>query len=421
VTRTHYAALGHEAVEYDALEGTVETEIGVIGGGLAGLATALDLAERGHAVVVLEGEHIGWGASGRNGGFASPGFPSGVPKLVGMVGMDAARELMAIAGDGHRLLRRRIADYAIDCGTIQDGALRCGMADSTESLERTVDEMQRDFGLVYEYWPQTRLRGALATRRYGDGYLNPYSFTVDPLGLTRGMARAAAQRGARVFERSRVTATRLSSARKQIRTARGQVNCDQVVIACGGYVGALDWTVGMATVPIATFVMATEPMGDRLDRAISVPYAISDIKTATNYYRKLDDGRLLWGGRVLAWEPSTARIARLLGRDMADFYPDLAGARVETAWGGKMPYLSHRMPVVAQIQPGVWAATGFGGLGVALTTTAGRLIGAAISDGDDRWRLLARFGLPFAGGHLGRVPAQIVYWRHAWGAGRRRI
>jgi gamma-glutamylputrescine oxidase len=410
---THYAQTLREPLSLPAAEGPIHTEICVIGAGLAGLATALDLAERGHSVVVLEANRIGWGASGRNGGFASPGFPNGAPALVERAGLHAAQELMHLSRAGHERLRERIDRYAIDCGPIEQGALRCAMATAQDSLEKFTEEMARTFGLTYIYWPREKLRAHLATRQYGDAFFNTHSFSVHPLNLTRGLARAVIEQGGRVFEASRVTATQLDTPRKRITTSRATISCDHVVFACGGYIGGLNWKIGMATIPIATFVMVTEPLGERLDRAISVRHAISDIKRATNYYRRLPDGRLLWGGRVLAWEPSATRIAAQLHHDMAQFYPDLAGARVERAWGGKMPYLAHRTPVVDQISPGVWTATGFGGLGVSLTTTAGQLIGAAISEGDDRYRLLARFGLPFAGGHLGRVPAQAVYWRHA--------
>ncbi len=158
--------------------------------------------------------------------------------------------------------------------------------------------------------------------------------------------------------------------------------------------------------------MVTEALGERLRKAIRVPYAISDIKIATNYYRPLADTRLLWGGRVLAWERPPADLARVLKRDMVAFYPDLAEARIEVAWGGMMPFTRHKLPVIGEIEPGIWYATGFGGLGLALTTTAGRLISGAIREGDSTWRLFAEFGLPYAGGKLGKLPAQLVYWRH---------
>ncbi|MBV8652770.1 MAG: FAD-binding oxidoreductase [Alphaproteobacteria bacterium] len=408
---SYYARTLTEPGNRPALDGAVDAEICVIGGGLAGLATALDLAERGRSVVLLEQHTVGWGASGRNGGFVSMGYPNGIPALVERVGMQEARELYKLARMGHALVRERIADYAIDCGPVADGALRCAMAGQKEALQAFCDYMEKEFDTKYEYWPGARLRQALATKQYGEAFHNPHNYSVHPLNLCRGLARAVEARGGRILEQSTVTRMDLRGIRKRIATRSGEVRADHVVIAAGGYVGNLFWPVSAATVPIATFVMVTEPLGDRLKNAISVPYAISDIKTPTNYYRPLAEGRLLWGGRVLAWQPGARSIARGLKRDMVSFYPDLADARVEVAWGGMMPFLRNKLPSFGQLTPGVWYATRFGGLGLALTTTAGRLIAAGITEGDDRWRLYAKFGLPFAGGALGRIPAQFVYWR----------
>ncbi len=149
------------------------------------------------------------------------------------------------------------------------------------------------------------------------------------------------------------------------------------MLAGGGYIDGLHRRVGAAVVPIATFVMVTEPLHERLRAAIRVPYAISDITLATNYYCPLHDGRLLWGGRMLAWEPTPMRIGTLLGRDMARVYPALAGVRVEVAWSGLMPYLRHRMPMVGRLNDGVWVATGFGGLGMALSSALALALGAS--------------------------------------------
>jgi gamma-glutamylputrescine oxidase len=408
---SYYARTLTEPGDRPALDGALEVETCVVGGGLAGLATALDLAERGRSVVLVEQNRIGWGASGRNGGFVSIGYGKGIPALVERVGLAAAREYVALSRMGHGLLRERIQRYAIDCGPIQEGALRCAMAGAREGLEAFRDDMAREFGLHYEHWPAARVREALATSRYSDAIFNPYTYAVHPLNLCRGLARAIEAEGGQVLEQTPVTRLELGGPRKTVTTRFSVIRAEHVVLACGGYVDRLFWPLSAATIPIATFVMTTEPLGDRLKRAITVPYAISDIQMPTNYYRPLADGRLLWGGRVLAWQPGARNIARALAHDMASFYPSLGGASVEVAWGGMMPFLRHKMPSFGELGRGVWYATGFGGLGLALTTTAGRVIGAGIAEGDDRWRLFAKFGLAFAGGKLGRIPAQLVYWR----------
>ena len=407
-----YARTLRERCAYPGLEGDLDVETLVIGGGLAGCATALDLAERGHKVALIEAALIGWGASGRNGGFVSDGFPGGYPALVERVGLERARELHKLARMGNLLLRERIARYNIACGPVQDGALRCNMAGQAKSLAEFCDFMERNFGAHYTHWPRERVREALTTHQYADALFNPNTYAVQPLDLTCGLARACAEKGAEVFERTPLIALASHGDRKEVRSAKGRIRADRLVVTCGGYVEGLHKTLSDATVPIATFVMVTDPLGEGLKKAIRVPYAISDIKVATNYYRPLADTRLLWGGRVLAWEPPPAELARWLKRDMVSFYPDLADARVEVAWGGMMPFTRHKLPVIGEIEPNVWYATGFGGLGLALTTTAGRLISKAIRENDSEWRLFAQFGLPYAGGKLGKIPAQLVYWRH---------
>jgi gamma-glutamylputrescine oxidase len=272
--------------------------------------------------------------------------------------------------------------------------------------------MAKTFATEFEYWPRERVAAALSAPHYSEALFNPGAYSIHPLNLNRGLARAATQRGARVFEGSPALALSKTGDYKQVRTSHGRIRSGTVIIACGGYVDRLQPKVSGATIPIASFVMATEPLGERLKSAIRVPYAVFDNAVATNYYRPLSDTRILWGGRVLAWQPRPSRIAALLKRDMIAHYPSLRGARVEVAWGGMMPFTRHGLPVIGQVEPGVWYATGFGGLGIVLTTTIGRLLAAAIAEGDEQWQLFENFGLPFAGGKFGKVPAQLFYWRH---------
>lgn len=409
---SYYARTRLELMAFPPLQEDIEVDTLVVGGGLAGCATALDLAERGSKVALVESRRIGWGASGRNGGFASDGFPGGYARLVARVGVDRARELHAIAAMGHRLLLGRIDQYAIACGPVVHGALRCNITGREDDLRDMQAFLHRTFGVEDEYWPTERVREALGTKRYSDALLNPRTYSLHPLNLNCGLARAAAERGARIFETTPALAIEATGSGKCVRTPKGRICANRIVLACGGYVDGLQARLSRAIIPVATFVMATEPLGDRLSSAIRVPYAIFDNEVATNYYRPLNDTRILWGGRVLVWEYHATRIATMLKRDMIAFYPSLADAKVEVAWGGMMPFTRHKLPVIGQLAPNLWFATGFAGLGVTLTTAAGRLIGSAIAEGDERWRLFEGFGLPYAGGKLGRVPAQLIYWRH---------
>ncbi len=408
---TYYDTTAVPAPSRPALTGVVETETCVIGGGLAGISTALDLAERGRAVALIEGRRIGWGASGRNGGFVVAGYPAGNLALIQAVGREGAGTLYDLSRMGQSLLAERIDRYALPGIAKKMGGLRCAMRGHDNLLDRQRTVMAETFGVDLDLWPQDRVRALLATDRYGGGLYNRETFAVHPHNLALGLAQAAEGQGARLFEDTAAKRLDLDGAEKRVVTAHGEVRARHVVIACGGYIGGLNWPVAAATVPIATFVAVSEPLGPELDAAIATPIALSDLQFATNYYRRLGDNRLLWGGRVKAWEPSPERIGRALKRDMAAFYPGLAGARFEFVWSGLMSYLSHHMPAIGQLREGVWYATGFGGLGLALTSMTGRLIASAIDEGDRRWQHFAPFGLPFAGGILGRIPAQLLYWQ----------
>ena len=409
---SYYARTRTEAQAYPRLDHDLDVDVAVIGGGLAGCNTALDLALKGVRVALIEARRIGWGASGRNGGFASEAFPIGWDKLGARVGLDRAREFQRLARLGLSLVRQRIDTFRIDCGPLQAGALRCNIAGAEDDLLAYRDFAARHFDVHYDHWPKERLRDALSTTRYADALFTPTTLAVHPLNLNGGLARACAETGVQVFEMTPATGLAAARGRREIATARGRIRADRVVLACGGYIDGLQSSVSGGTIPIATFVMTTEPLGARLEDAIRVPYAIYDNQVATNYYRPLHDTRLLWGGRVLAWQPSPERIAALLKRDMASFYPALRDARVEVAWGGMMPFTRHKLPVIGQAEPGVWYATGFGGLGVTMTATVGHLIAKAIVEGDETWRLFESFGLPYAGGKFGKVPAQMAYWGH---------
>ncbi len=408
----HYARTAIACAPRPALDGPVEADVCVVGGGLAGLSTALGLAERGVAVALVEARRVGWGASGRNGGFVSAGFSLSAGRLARRLGVDHAQALYGLSRDAVALMRRRIEACDIACGPIVDGILEASWFDDRDALLRERDLMAGTFGVEQEFWPRERLREALVSERYFDGLFNARGFQFHPLNYCLGVAAAAEAKGACVFESSAVTGLDLDAAVKTVRTAAGSVRAAAVVIACGGYIAGLHRRLARAVVPVATYVVATEPLGERLESAIRVPYAIHDTRFALDYYRRLADTRILWGGRIgLGREPR--RLAELMLGDLVHVYPQLRGVRVETAWSGLMSYAAHKMPQIGEVSPGVWYAMGFGGHGMNTTTMAGEAVAAAIAEGDDRHRLFAPFGLAPTFGPLGAAAAQASYWYYA--------
>ncbi|MFP6744929.1 MAG: FAD-binding oxidoreductase [Alphaproteobacteria bacterium] len=406
---SHYARTATPCEARLPLDGDIDADVCVVGGGLAGLSTTLGLAERGVSVVLVEARRVGWGASGRNGGIVSPGFSVSPRDLATRLGLDHARRLYGLSRDAVDLIRRRIEVHAIDCGPVVDGIISASWFDDPDGLKRERDYMAETFGVEREFWPREKLREMLISERYYDGLFGTSGFQFHPLNYSQGVAAAAEAAGARIFESSPVTALELDKPEKLVRGARGAVRASQVIMTCGGYIDGLHGKLSRAIVPVATYVAVTEPLGNRLRSAIRVPYAIADTRFALDYYRPLHDTRILWGGRVttLGDPPNLADVMR---GDLLKVYPQLAGVRMETAWSGLMSYAAHEMPQVGQVTPGVWYAMGFGGHGINTTTMAGEMVAGAIAGDDDSYRLLALFGLAPTFGLLGAAAAQLKYW-----------
>lgn len=394
---------------YPSLQDAQEAEVCVIGGGMAGLATALGLAERGVSVVLLEAKRLGWGASGRNGGFVSPGYATDSDKLIRQVGEAGAFELYRLTQDAYRLIRQRIERYGIDCGPVE-GLIRLSwFPDRTEEMQADAAAFGEKAGEVFEYWPAEKVAEHYSSPRYHDGLFQPNAMHLNSLKLCLGTAKAAAGQGARIFEDSAVLRLERRGARRRVVTASGHVDCDQVVLCGSAYLGGVEKRVERATLPVYTFVMLTEPLGERLTSAIRAPYGVHDDRFALDYYRPLPDTRLLWGGRISMLPAPKDLKAAMLG-DLLKVYPQLEGVRAEVAWSGTMAYATHKMPQIGEIEPGLWVCSAFGGHGMCATTAGGEVIAKAIAEGDETHRLFAPFGLDYAGGFLRPALVQGAYW-----------
>jgi glycine/D-amino acid oxidase-like deaminating enzyme len=398
---------------YSPLNGARECAVCIIGAGFAGLGTALSLLERGvKDVVVLEARDVGFGASGRNGGFVFGGFSLGEGALLSQAGAEDGRQLYQLTLDAVRTIRRRIGQYGIDCDAREAGVILANWFDDDRVLDTRQRLMAERFGVEWERIGRADLAGLLLTERYHGALFEPDAFHFHPLKYARGMARVLAGAGVAIHEGSRVTGVRRDGHAWLVSTESGQVRAPEVVMCCGGYLGSLHRRLAGAVLPIATYVMATEPLGARLQQAIRTEAAVYDTRFAFDYYRSLPDTRLLWGGRISVRDRGARDVAGLLYRDMLRVYPQLDGVRVEHAWSGMMSYARHKMPQVGRLPDGLWYGMGFGGHGVGPTTLAGEVLAAAITGDLAHVERFARWGLPGTGGPAGLLAAQLTYWYH---------
>lgn len=415
----YYRATVVDSPAYAALEDKRETSVCVIGGGFAGLNIALGLAERGMVgVTVLESENIGFGASGRNGGFVFAGFSRGEEALLRELGPQRAKALYTGTRDAVETIRRRIGHYRIDCDVTEAGVIWANWFRDPEVLHSRQRLLAERYDAHWQWLPQAEVRRRIRSDRYYDALFETQGFHFHPLKYAHGVARAATDQGVAIFEQTPAIALERQGDAWRIRTPSGEIHAQHVVLACGGYLARLLRRVDASVLPIATYVMVTEPLGERIQDVLTTGAAVYDTRFAFDYYRPLPDTRLLWGGRISVRDRSPRSVERLLYRDLMKVFPQLEGTAIDYAWSGLMSYARHQMPQIGRIDDGLWLAQAFGGHGVAPTTFAGEVLAAAIAEDDERWRDFSDYGLVSAMKPAGFVGAQLGYWwaefKDAW-------
>lgn len=258
------------ANHYLALSENIDCEVCIIGGGFAGLATALGLAERGiRNIVLLEAEDIGHGASGRNGGFVFGGYSLDNRDLLQQLGAKPAKQLYQLSLDAVDLIRRRIDQYAIECDINTQGVLLANWFDDATILQKQRDLMLREFNVEWDAWSVEKTREHLQSQRYFGALHEKNAFHFHPLKYAQGKARVLTQQSVQIFTQTRVMAIETSTAEKIIRTPNATVRAKQVVVCCGGYIEKFYPQLARAVLPIATYAMATEVLGDRMHSVFS--------------------------------------------------------------------------------------------------------------------------------------------------------
>jgi gamma-glutamylputrescine oxidase len=405
-----YSATMVPATERAPLTYDLDVDVCVIGGGLAGLTAAREIARRGWSVAVLERYRVGWHASGRNNGFVLPGFAESMERIVARVGLDHARALWDLAEMGLKYVSNTIAEERMPGVAPIAGWLKASKVDDGDAAVAALRLYGEELGTEIEGWPRERLRGVLKTESYFHALYLPRAFHIHPLNYALGLAAAAEKDGARIFEATPAQAIDVDGVRKRITTPSARVRASHIVLACNVHLGALMPRVAGTLVPIWSYVVTTAPLGPEITTAINFRGGVTDTDLANSQYRVVDGDRLMWSGHTTTWDGDPRRyVARLQG-EIAAIYPQLGQVPVEHVWSGVLGHALHRMPQLGELSPGLWLASAFGGHGLNTTAMAGNLIARAIVDSDDSWRLFAPFELVWAGGRAGRAAMQVYYW-----------
>ena len=409
--RSYYAASAHGSPPRETLRGDLTADVCVIGGGIAGCSTALNLAERGYSVVLLEGKRVGWGASGRSGGQAIFGFASGQDKLVAQVGQATARRMFDVSVEALDVLKSRVARHAIDCD-LSWGQMHVAIKPRhVTELQAWREELERDDGYTSPRWlDQREVREILATERYIGGLLDPRSGHLHPLNYTLGLARAAEAAGARLFEGSQVTRIDHGDT-VTVSTDGGSVRARYVALCCNAYIDeSISAKLRARIMPVGTYIVATEPLGEeRMKALIRDNVAVTDINWVLDYFRRSADHRLLFGGRVSYSGLDPLNTERATRARMLRVFPQLADVKIDYAWGGYVDITMSRAPDFGRLAPNVYYLQGFSGHGIALTGMAGQLVAEAIAGQAERFDMFTKLEhRDFPGGPALRTPALVL-------------
>jgi glycine/D-amino acid oxidase-like deaminating enzyme len=398
-----YAATATPPLTLAPLDADRNVPVAIIGGGFAGLSTALHLAEQGVEAIVLEAQEPGWGASGNNGGQLNPGLKLDPDTIETEFGADLGWRMIAFSYNTPVFTFELIRRLGIVCDARQNGTLRAAYhATHAAAVEVTANQCIAR-SMPVRLIDGDELKKMTGTDRYVRAMFDARGGDVHPLNYARGLARAALAAGAAIHSQTPVTSLSREGPQWHVKTPRAVVRADKVLIATNGFTGDLWPGLARTIVPVFSSIAATEPLPDHIAQAImptrSVLYESGHI---TVYYRIDASNRLLMGGRgPMHWIREPSAVAYLM-RYAERLWPMLRGIKWTHGWNSRLAMTSDHTPHLHEPAPGLLAYLGCNGRGVALATAMGQQLARRLVGGE-----AAEIDMPIA-------PIKPIRFHAAW-------
>jgi gamma-glutamylputrescine oxidase len=405
--KSYYAATANRQDARPALQGTETADVCVIGAGFTGTAAALELAERGLSVIVLEAVRVGFGASGRNGGQIVNGYSRDLDVISARYGESAGKVIGALACEGGDIIRERAIKYGIQCD-VQPGMLTTAFsARQMRELEHHV-KVWNSFGYdQFEMLDKNGLAPHVVTDRYVGGLIDRKGGHIHPLNLVQGEAAAFESLGGRIYENSPVVSVDMDNA--VVKTAQGEVRAKYVFVCGNAYLHGVLPDLESRVMPVSTQVLATEPLGEKAAQLLPSNVCVEDCNYVLDYFRRTADNRILYGGGIVYGGTDPVSIRAKVLPLMLKTFPGLKDTRIDYTWSGNFALTLTRFPQMGKLAPKVFFSHGDSGHGVTTTHLLGRILAEAVAGDTTRFDVFAKLPyFPFPGGKTFRVPLTVA-------------